>query len=204
MVVKGDGFRFNSRVRIYYHRVPRGWFPTDANGSLSASFRYPFRVKPQYWLVAIDKAGNVASGTGLTTVRRHRPVGARKGDDAQQRGTWDARRAGKRRPRLQVERVAEGAEAGACRVGATGRRACQTGASRSSLVARASVSLVIRSRAGARVSTLRVKEKETNQLGDAYFNLAALELPGLYAVSVDVQKGQPRGTAGTAIKVRRR
>jgi hypothetical protein len=80
----------------------------------------------------------------------------------------------------------------------------QTGVSRSSLVARASVSLVIRSKAGSRVSTLRVKEKETNQLGDAYFNLAALELPGLYGVSVEVQKDKHRGTAAQAIKVRRR
>ena len=80
----------------------------------------------------------------------------------------------------------------------------QTGASRSSLVARASVSLVIRSQAGARVSTLRVKEKETNQLGDAYFNLAALELPGLYGVSVQVERDQHRGSAAQTIKVRRR
>ena len=47
VVVKGEGFRFNSRVRVYYHRVPRGWFPTDANGSFSATFRYPFRVSRQ-------------------------------------------------------------------------------------------------------------------------------------------------------------
>ena len=204
VVVKGDGFRFNSRVRIYYHRVPRGWFPTDANGSLSASFRYPFRVKPPYWLVAIDKAGNVASGTGLTpsgSIGQSAPAKGTTPNNAAP-GTPGAKKNGDPASRLSVslkvpKQVPVGSELPVV-------VHAQTGASRSSLVARASVSLVIRSRAGARVSTLRVKEKETNQLGDAYFNLAALELPGLYAVSVDVQKGQHRGTAGRAIKVRRR
>jgi hypothetical protein len=64
--------------------------------------------------------------------------------------------------------------------------------------------LVIRSRAGSRVTSIRLKEHETNQLGDAYFNLAALELPGDYTISVSVEKGQLRGGAGKAVKVRRR
>jgi hypothetical protein len=80
----------------------------------------------------------------------------------------------------------------------------QTGPTRSSLLARASVALVIRSESGARVRSLRLKEKETNQLGDAYFNLTALELPGLYTMSAYVEKGGRRGVAETAIKVRRR
>ena len=54
------------------------------------------------------------------------------------------------------------------------------------------------------MSTLRLKEKETNQLGDAYFNLAALELPAYYTMSVYVQKAGRRGAAHTTIKVRRR
>jgi hypothetical protein len=80
----------------------------------------------------------------------------------------------------------------------------QTGATRGSLLARANVALVIRSQAGARVSSVRLKEKETNQLGDAYFNLAALELPGEYTMSAYVEKGQRRGSAQAPIKVRRR
>jgi hypothetical protein len=80
----------------------------------------------------------------------------------------------------------------------------QTGASRSSLVARANVSLVIRSVAGSHVNSIRLKEQETNQLGDAYFNLAALELPGKYTISVSVDKGQLRGGAGGSVKVRRK
>jgi hypothetical protein len=201
VIVKGAGFRFNSRVRIYYHRVPRGWFPTDANGALSASFRFPFRVNPRYWLVAIDKAGNVASGTGLTRsgkVVRSTPVnkptpGSAPGAAGQQ---VDAN--SKLNVSLKVpKQVPVGSELPVV-------VHVQAGPSRSSLVARAGVSLVIRSQAGARVSTLRVKEKETNQLGDAYFNLAALELPGLYGVSVDVEKGRHRGSAAQAVKVRRR
>jgi hypothetical protein len=198
VIVKGAGFRFNSRVRIYYHRVPRGWFPTDANGSLSASFRFPFRVNPRYWLVAIDKAGNVASGTGLTKsgkVVRSAPL------NKPVRGSGPGTKAdanSKLNVSLKVRKqVPVGSELPVV-------VHVQAGASRSSLVARANVSLVIRSQAGARVSTLRVKEKETNQLGDAYFNLAALELPGLYGVSVDVEKGGHRGSAAQAIKVRRR
>jgi hypothetical protein len=201
VVVKGAGFRFNSRVRIYYHRVPRGWFPTDANGTVSASFRFPFRVNPRYWLVAIDKSGNVASGTGLTRsgrVVRSAPVnkpapGAPSAGAGKQAGADSKLNVAMKVPK----QVPVGSELPVV-------VHVQTGLSRSSLVARASVSLVIRSKAGSRVSTLRVKEKETNQLGDAYFNLAALELPGLYGVSVDVQKGRHRGSAARAIKVRRR
>jgi hypothetical protein len=198
VIVKGSGFRFNSRVRIYYHRVPRGWFPTDANGSLSASFRFPFRVNPRYWLVAIDKSGNVASGTGLTKSGRVvRSAPLNKPAQPTEVGTKVSADS-----RLNVslkapKQVPVGSELPVI-------VHVQTGASRSSLVARASVSLVIRSQAGARVSTLRVKEKETNQLGDAYFNLAALELPGLYGVSVQVERDQHRGSAAQTIKVRRR
>ena len=80
----------------------------------------------------------------------------------------------------------------------------QTGASRSTLVARANVSLVIRSTAGSRVNSIRLKEQETNQLGDAYFNLAALQLPGSYTISVSVDKGELRGGTGGSVRVRRK
>jgi hypothetical protein len=198
VVVKGDGFRFNSRVKIYYHRVPRGSFPTDATGSLSATFPLPFRVNPRYWLVAIDDAGNVASGTGLTVsghIGRSSPAKPSPGAPS---GQGKAAPAGPLNVSLKVaEQVPVGSELPVV-------VHVQTGASRSTLVARAGVSLVIRSRAGSRVSSIRLKEHETNQLGDAYFNLAALELPGDYTISVSVEKGQLRGGAGKAVKVRRR
>ena len=31
VVVRGDGFRFNSRVTVYYHRIRRGTFPADTH-----------------------------------------------------------------------------------------------------------------------------------------------------------------------------
>jgi hypothetical protein len=198
VVVKGDGFRFNSRVKIYYHRVPRGSFPTDANGSLSATFPLPFRVNPRYWLVAIDDAGNVASGTGLTVsgdIGRSSPAKPSPGAPS---GQGKAAPAGPLNVSLKVaKQVPVGSELPVV-------VHVRTGASRSTLVARANVSLVIRSRAGSRVTSIRLKEHETNQLGDAYFNLAALELPGDYTISVSVEKGQLRGGAGKAVKVRRR
>ena len=46
-----------------------------------------------------------------------------------------------------------------------------------------------------------MKEKETNQLGDAYFNLAALELPGIYQMTVQVSKGPRHGTYERTVKV---
>jgi dolichyl-phosphate-mannose-protein mannosyltransferase len=193
VVVKGQGFRFNSRVRVYYHRVPRGWFETDSTGAFTARFRFPFRVHPRYWMVAIDEAGNVASGTGLTgsgrvsrSQRKPRAPGSKRGPS------------GPLSVALKMPKeVPVGSQLPAV-------VHVQAGSSRSSLVARANVSLVIRSAAGARVSSVRVKEQETNQLGDAYFNLAALELPGSYTISVLVQKGKLNGGTERSIKVRRR
>jgi hypothetical protein len=197
VVVRGDGFRFNSHVKIYYHRVPRGTFPTDSNGSLSASFPLPFRIHPRYWLVAIDDAGNVASGTGLTGTGR--VVRSKPAKPAPKPGIPNP--VAPPGPLNVTLKVAKQVPVGSSLPVLVH---VQTGTSRSTLVARANVSLVIRSKAGARVSSLRLKEQETNQLGDAYFNLAALELPGEYTVSATVAKGRQRGETSTSVKVRRR
>jgi hypothetical protein len=198
VVVKGDGFRFNSHVEIYYHRVPRGSFPTDANGSLSASFPLPFRVHPKYWLVAIDDTGNVASGTGLTASGGIARSSPEKQPPSPSGGGKGAAPIGPLNVSLKAPKeVPVGSQLPVV-------VHVQTGASRSTLVARANVSFVIRSTAGSRVNTIRLKEQETNQLGDAYFNLAALELPGHYTISISVQKGRLRGAAGASVKVRRR
>jgi hypothetical protein len=199
VVVQGEGFRFNSQVKLYYHRVPRGTFPTDANGSLSASFPLPYRIQPSYWMVAIDDAGNVASGTGLTqsgSLTSTTP--SKKTTHSGSSGHGRAAASGPLNVSLQVvKQVPVGSQLPV-------KVHVQTGASRSSLVARANVSLVIRSVAGSHVNSIRLKEQETNQLGDAYFNLAALELPGKYTISVSVDKGQLRGGAGGSVKVRRK
>jgi hypothetical protein len=201
VVVTGEGFRFNSHVKIYYHRVPRGSFATDSNGSLSASFLLPFRLHPRYWLVAIDEAGSVAAGTGLTAsgkVARSSPTRAAPGSSSGAGGGIHGVPPGPLNVRLKVAaQVPVGSQLPVV-------VHVQTGASRSTLVARANVSLVIRSKAGSRVSSIRLKEQQTNQLGDSYFNLAALELPGEYTISVSVEKGPLRGGASTPVKVRRR
>jgi hypothetical protein len=202
VVVTGEGFRFNSHVKLYYHRVPRGSFPTDSNGSLSATFPLPNRLHPRYWLVAIDDSGSVAAGTGLTgsgAVARSTPTRAAPGSSPDKRsGTQGPPPVGPLNVGLTVARqVPVGSQLPVI-------VHVQKGASRSTLVARANVSLVIRSRAGSRVSSIRLKERQTNQLGDAYFNLAALELPGHYSLSVSVEKGPLRGGASASVKVRRR
>jgi hypothetical protein len=201
VVVKGEGFRFNSHVKVYYHRVPRGSFATDSNGSLSASFPLPFRLHPRYWLVAIDEAGNVAAGTGLTgsgKVARSSPTKASPVSPDVRSQKQPVTPAGPLNVGLKVaKQVPVGSQLPVV-------VHVQEGASRSTLVARANVSLVIRSGAGSRVSSVRLKEQQTNQLGDAYFNLAALELPGHYTISVSVEKGRLRGGAAASVKVRRR
>jgi hypothetical protein len=200
IVVRGDGFRFNSRVKIYYHRVSRGTYPTDANGSLSASFPLPFRIQPRYWIVAIDDAGNVASGTGLTEsgrITRSSPVKPVQPSSGGPSGKPAAPAAPLNVTLKAARQVPVGSELPIL-------VHVQRGPSRSTLLARANVSLVIRSEAGSRVSSIRLKERETNQLGDAYFNLAALELPGHYTISVSVEKGELRGGAAAPVKVRRR
>jgi hypothetical protein len=205
VVVKGEGFRFNSRVKIYYHRVPRGSFKADQNGSLTAKFPFPFRVHPRYWLNAIDDAGNVASGTGLT--RSGKVAVSSPARQPAQGATLpsappDPGPSPSAAQRLQVtlkvpKQTPVGSELPVV-------VHVQTGTSRSSLVARAPVSLVLRSVAGARVDSVRLQQTETNQLGDAYFNMAALELPGHYTLTASVQKGDRRGEAKTRVKVRRR
>jgi hypothetical protein len=204
VVVKGEGFRFNSRVKLYYHRVPRGAFKADADGRLNAKFPFPFRVHPRYWLNAIDEAGNVASGTGLTrsgkmavssptpqpALGRTLPAGPIKPLPAPKPGQ-------KLEVSLKVpKQTPVGSELPVV-------VHVQTGLSRSSLVSRAPVSLVLRS-IGGRVPSMRIQQKDTNQIGDAYFNMAALELPGIYTLTASVQKGEQRGEVRTRVKVRRR
>jgi hypothetical protein len=149
-------------------------------------------------MVAIDQAGNVAAGTGLTRSGKIVTAHAPKPQVAPESGTLPLKPGGPLNVALKVPReVPVGSQLPVV-------VHVQTGTSRSTLVARANVSLVIRSKAGSRVTSVRLKEKETNQLGDAYFNLTALELPGYYTMSTSVEKGRRRGSATAAIKVRRK
>jgi Dolichyl-phosphate-mannose-protein mannosyltransferase len=197
VVVTGHGFRFNSRARVYYHRVPRGWFNTDRNGSFKAKFPYPFRVSDSYWMVALDDAGNVASGTGLTGSGKLARSHAKTASGKPGAGKAAPRPAGPLNLAVKAPKQVP--------VGSTLSIVVhvQAGKSRSTLVSRANVSLVLRSTT-TRVTSVRLNEKQTNQLGDAYFNLAALELPGIYRMSVEVTKGGQRGASERMLKVRRR
>ena len=67
VVVKGEGFRFNSRVTVYYHRVRAGHVPDRRERLVVGSFPLSRAAcSRKYWLVAVDNAGNVASRTGLS------------------------------------------------------------------------------------------------------------------------------------------
>jgi hypothetical protein len=51
---------------------------------------------------------------------------------------------------------------------------------------------------------VRWRERQTNTLGTAYLQVAALELPGYYKLSLYASKGQHRGQLTRTFKVRRR
>ena len=71
--VRGRGFRFKSRVTLYYHGAKRGVFKTDKDGAFSRQIRLPYYVHHRYWLVATDNFGSYASTVGLgPTVRNRR------------------------------------------------------------------------------------------------------------------------------------
>jgi hypothetical protein len=51
---------------------------------------------------------------------------------------------------------------------------------------------------------VRWRERVTNTLGTAYLQVAALELPGFYKLSLYASKGGHRGQVKRTFKVRRR
>ena len=187
VVVRGDGFRFNSRVTVYYHRIRRGTFPADANGSFSGSFPFPQRVQPRYYMVALDNAGDVTSRTGLTQSGRilvgtpaSRPPGATNAEAA---GGY--RSNGRpRRLAVQLEAPDQVPVGSSLPVVISVNNSLAVNAP----TAQAQVVLSIRTRSGTRVITKRLKQKTTNTLGNVYFNLTSLELPAYYTMSAYVQK----------------
>ena len=70
--MRGEGFRFNSHVTLYYHQSKRGTWKADADGKFHARIRTPYYVHNRYWLVATDNVGNYASSAGLEPTLRNR------------------------------------------------------------------------------------------------------------------------------------
>jgi len=200
VVVRGEGFRFDSPVTVYYHRVRQGKFQADPNGSFTGSFPLPLGVQPKYYMVAVDKEGDVASRTGLTSSTNAPAV-------APPQAPPTGAAAGGFRSNGHPRRIAVELDApNQVPVGSSLPIVVHV---RNSLAVdfptpQAHVVLSIRSRSGSRVFTKRLKQKTTNTLGNVYFNLTSLELPAFYTMSAYVEKDGRRGAAHAIIKVRRR
>ena len=200
VTVKGQGFRFNSRVTLFYHQASRGTYKADRDGSFTARIAAPYYVQRRYWLVATDNFGNYASTVGLEPTLRNRRAERR------------ARRA-RSRDRLPLAARAGGSQQGPLSVELDMPKAVQVG---SELPVRIRATLKgsdapasgshlffqIFSRDGK--TPVRWRERRTNTLGTAYMNIAALELPGYYKLAVYASKGSRRGLVTRTFKVRRR
>jgi Dolichyl-phosphate-mannose-protein mannosyltransferase len=201
VIVRGQGFRFNSRVTVYYHRVREGVFRAGADGSFSGRFPYPAAVQPKYYIVAVDSAGDVASRTGLT-LSGHAPV-AIPAPNVPATGPASGGFRSNGHPRRLAVKLHAPAQVP---VGSSLPVVVHVN---NSLAAdapapQAHVVLSIRTRSGTRVITKRLKQKTTNTLGNAYFNLTSLELPAYYTMSAYVQKSGRRGAAHMTVQVKRR
>jgi hypothetical protein len=203
--VSGKGFRFKSRVTLYYHGAKRGVFKTDRDGAFTERVRLPYYVQSSYYLVATDNFGNYASTVGLRpTVRNLR---------ARRRIAERVRREEGRDPRV---RPAEGPPGGSpLNVEVEMPKQTPVGDS-------LPVKVHIRVRDGKRLvpspqthlffqiysqdgkTPVRWRERVTNTLGTAYLQVAALELPGFYKLTMFATKGAHRGQVTRTFKVRRR
>jgi dolichol-phosphate mannosyltransferase len=191
--LSGEGFRMRSPVTVYYHRSRLGRYPTDRNGSFSVRFPAPAQTHPRYWLVAVDRSGNYASSTGLGG---RLPADSDAPRSSRKSGTSSGKPP-RRSLRLRVEMpkaVPVGGEFGI----SVGVEKLTTGRGP---VSEARLFFQVFSREG---ETVRWRERETNTLGRAQLNLAALELPGQYVVRIHAAKGRERGTVTLPLKVRRR
>jgi hypothetical protein len=204
LTIRGQGFRFNSRVTLYYHQKKRGTFHADANGAFTARIPTPYYVNPRYFLIATDDSGNYASTVGLDPTLRNRRARQRL-----------ARRVGGSGVRPSTNRSARArAGRGGLAVKVDMPDAVQVG---SELPMRVRVGTkgeglgpVAQSRVFFRITSLdgktpvRLRQRTTNTLGLAYMHLAAIELPGFYKLSIVASKGAHRGAVTRTFKVRRR
>jgi hypothetical protein len=203
--VSGTGFRFKSRVTLYYHGKQRGVFKTDMDGAFSASIALPYFVQRSYYLVAADNFGSYASTTGLRPTVRNRRARRRI-----------AERVRREEGRAPVSRPAQGPPGrGPLQVRLEMPKQTPVG---DSLPVKVHVSVKdgrrwvpspqshlffqIFSRDGK--TPVRWRERVTNTLGTAYLQVAALELPGFYKLHLFATKGDHRGQVSRTFKVRRR
>ena len=198
--VSGKGFRFNSKVTLYYHQARRGSFRADADGRFKVRIRVPYYVQRRYWLVATDNFGNYASSVGLEPTLRNRRARRRIARRLGEPGRRQAeRRAIPGRGPLDVELdMPKATPVGAelpVRVRVTAK-----GSNRAA--AQSHLFFQIFSRDGK--TPVRWRERVTNTLGTAYLHLAALELPGFYKLTIYASKGGHRGKVTRTFKVRRR
>ena len=205
LTVRGKGFRFKSHVTLFYHGAKRGEFKTDRDGAFSGRIRLPYYVQPRYYLVAADNFGSYASAVGLEpTVRNRR---------ARRRIAERVRREEGRAPR---SRPAEGPPGRSpLRVELDMPKQTPVGDS-------LPVTVHVHVKDGGRLvpspqshlffqiysqdgkTPVRWRERVTNTLGTAYLQVAALELPGFYKLSLFASKGAHRGQVTRTFKVRRR
>ena len=205
LLVRGTGFRFNSDVTVYYHGARRGVFKADRNGAFSGRIPMPYFIQPRYYLIAADNFGSYASTTGVQPTLRNRRARMRLA----RRIRFESGRAPRKRP-------AEGPPGNSpLRVELDMPKQTPVG---DSLPVRVQVSV----KDGARLvpspqshlffqihsqdgkTPVRWRERVTNTLGTAYLQVAALELPGYYRLSLFATKGGHRGQVTRTFKVRRR
>ncbi|MGH2978547.1 MAG: ArnT family glycosyltransferase [Solirubrobacterales bacterium] len=203
--VRGTGFRFKSRVTLYYHGAKRGVFKTDGDGAFTGRIRLPYYVHEKYYLVATDNFGSYASTVGLEPTLRNRR--------ARRRIAQRVRREEGRAPR---HRPAEGPPGSSpLKVELDMPKATPVGDSLpvkvhvsvkdgGRLVPSAQSHLFFQIYSQDGKTPVRWRERVTNTLGTAYLQVAALELPGFYKLQLFASKGEHRGQVTRTFKVRRR
>ncbi len=195
VTVRGRGFRFNSRVSLYYHQASRGTYKADRDGSFTARITAPYYVQRRYWLVATDDFGNYASAVGLEPTLRNRRARRRAGAGQESADRRPARARGPISVELDMPKAVQVGSELPVRVRAKLKR---SGAP----AAQSHLFFQIFSRDGK--TPVRWRERKTNTLGRAYLHVAALELPGFYKLAVYASQAGGRGLVTRTFKVRRR
>jgi hypothetical protein len=202
--VRGEGFRFNARVTLYYHQSKRGTYKADKNGAFTARIRLPYYVHHRYWLVATDNFGNYASSAGLNPTLRNRRARRRIARNVHPGGRPVAPARPKRtkpsRSALDVKLVMPDAVQVGSELPVTVKVTTKKG---SATVPVAQTHLFFQIFSDGR-TPVRWRERTTNTLGKSYLHVAALELPGYYKLAVYASKGRHRGIVKRTFKVRRR
>jgi hypothetical protein len=206
VTVRGEGFRFNSRVTLYYHQARRGTVKADGDGKFVAHIRAPYYVHQRYWMVALDSFGNYASSVGLKPTLRNRRARRRAGEGGgtesvrQGHAPLTARGVQAKRAPLKVTLEMPKAVPVGAELPVRVRVVSPVGGRRGG--AQAHLFFQMFSRDGK--TPVRWRERVTTTFGTAYLHIAAIELPGYYKLSVYASKNRHRGLATRTFKVRRR